>query len=105
VDGVERLRRWGDEQRGVPPAVGRVGAALEAVRTGTTTVALPLTAELLMPGGAVTGSVTSLLADIGLTTSVVSSLPDLRGVTTISMTVDHHAAPPVVVVEHELGWR
>lgn len=93
-DGVERLRRWGDEQRGVPPAVGRIGAELRSVLRDTTTVALPVRPELLMPDGAVTGSVTSLLADIGLSTSVVSSLPDLRGVTTISMTVDHHAPPP-----------
>lgn len=93
-DGIERLRRWRDEERGVPPAVGRVGARLVSVGQATTTVRLPLVPELLLPGGAVTGAVTALLADIGLTTSVIASLPDLRGVTTIAMTVDHHALPP-----------
>lgn len=91
---MERLRRWHDEQRGVPPAIGRVGLVLESVARGATTARLPLTAELLLPTGSPTGAVTSLLADMGLTTAVVSSLPDLRGVTTISMTVDHHALPP-----------
>ena len=94
ADGVERLRRWRDEARGVPPAVGRVGARLVSVAAGTTTLRLPLVPELLLPGATPTGAVTSLLADMGLTTSVIASLPDLRGVTTISMTVDHHAAPP-----------
>lgn len=94
-DGVERLRRWSDEARGVPPAVGRVGARLLSVSPGATTVRLPLVAELLLPDGSPTGAVTSLLADMGLTTSVISSLPDLRGVTTIAMTVDHHGLPPV----------
>ena len=93
-DGVERLRRWRDEDTGVPPAVGRLSARLIAVERGQTQVRLPLTAELLLPGGGSTGAVTSLLADIGLTTSVVASLPDLRGVTTISMTVDHLDLPP-----------
>ncbi|MCW2616701.1 MAG: hypothetical protein JWN08_3695 [Frankiales bacterium] len=93
-DGIERLRRWRDEDRGVPPAVGRVGARLVSVGRCTTTVRLPLVPELLLPDGVPTGAVTSLLADMGLTTSVISSLPDLRGVTTISMTVDHHALPP-----------
>lgn len=55
---------------------------------------LPLTDELLLPTGAPTGAVTSLLADMGLTTAVVSSLPDLQGVATIAMTVDHHMLPP-----------
>jgi len=94
ADGVERLRRWRDEARGVPPAVGRVGARLVSVAAGTTTLRLPLVPELLLPGATPTGAVTALLADMGLTTSVIASLPDLRGVTTISMTVDHHAAPP-----------
>lgn len=94
TDGVERLRRWHDERRGVPPAIGRVGLVLTSVARGSTTVRLPLSDELLLPSGAATGAVTSLLADMGLTTAVVSSLPDLRGVTTISMTVDHHALPP-----------
>lgn len=93
-DGIERLRRWRDEHRGVPPAVGRVGARLVSVGPATTTVRLPLVPELLLPDGAPTAAVTALLADIGLTTSVIASLPDLRGVTTISMTVDHHAPPP-----------
>ena len=94
TDGVERLRRWSQEQRGVPPAVGRLGALVRTVARGTTTVQLPLTGELLLPDGSTTAAVTARLADIGLTTSVVSSLPDLRGVTTISMSVDHHRAPP-----------
>lgn len=93
-DGVERLRRWREEDRGVPPAVGRVAARLTAVEPRATNVRLPLTAELLLPGGVATGAVTALLADMGLTTSVIASLPDLRGVTTISMTVDHHGLPP-----------
>jgi hypothetical protein len=37
--------------------------------------------------------VTSLLADFALTTSVIASLPDLRGVTTVGLTVDHLALP------------
>ncbi len=94
TDGVKRLRRWHDEQRGVPPAIGRVGLVVTSVLRRATTVRLPLTDELLLPSGSPTGAVTSLLADMGLTTAVVSSLPDLRGVTTISMTVDHHALPP-----------
>lgn len=93
-DGVERLRRWRDEDTGVPPAVGRVAARLVSVERGRTQVRLPLTLELLLPGGRSTGAVTALLADIGLTTSVVASLPDLRGVTTISMTVDHLGLMP-----------
>ena len=97
-DGVERLRRWHDEHRGIPPAIGRVGLVLESVARGATTARLPLTAELLLPTGEPTGAVTSLLADMGLTTAVVSSLPDLRGVTTISMTVDHHTRPPAAGV-------
>ncbi len=93
-DGVERLRRWRDEDTGVPPAVGRLSARLVSVEAGRTQVRLPLTPELLLPDGRSTGAVTALLADIGLTTSVVASLPDLRGVTTISMTVDHLSLPP-----------
>ena len=79
----------------MPPAVGRLGAQLTRVAHGATNVRLPLTPELLLPAGSPTGAVTSLLADIGLTTSVIASLPDLRGVTTIAMTVDHHGLPPV----------
>ena len=93
-DGLERLRRWRDEQRGVPPAVGRLGAELVSVAPRATRVCLPLAPELLLPGSRSTGAVTALLADIALTTSVIASLPDLRGVTTISMTVDHHGLPP-----------
>lgn len=78
----------------MPPAVGRLGAQLTRVAYGATNVRLPLTPELLLPAGSPTGAVTSLLADIGLTTSVIASLPDLRGVTTIAMTVDHHGLPP-----------
>jgi acyl-coenzyme A thioesterase PaaI-like protein len=93
-DGVERLRRWRDEDTGVPPAVGRLSAQLASVERSRTQVRLPLTPELLLPDGRSSGAVTALLADIGLTTSVVASLPDLRGVTTISMTVDHLGLPP-----------
>ena len=93
-DGLERLRRWREQDRGVPPAFGRVGARLERVERGSTTVRLPLDVELRLPGGAATAAVTCLAADFGLTTSVIASLPDLRGVTTISMTVDHLALPP-----------
>ena len=94
ADGLERLRRWRDEQRGVPPAFGRLGAHLETTSLCSTAVRLPLRDELRLPDGAPSGAVTSLLADFGLTTSVISSLPDLRGVTTVSMTVDHLALPP-----------
>lgn len=93
-DGVERLRRWTEEQRGLPPAFGRLRAGFDEVVPGRTRVRLPLHEELRMPSGAATSGVTALLADFGLTTSVISSLPDLRGVTTISMTVDHLALPP-----------
>jgi len=95
ADGLERLRRWRDEDRGVPPAVGRFDAQLASVERGVTHVRLPVTAELRRPGGEPTGAVSCLLADFGLTTSVVSTLPDLRGVTTISMTVDHLGPAPV----------
>ena len=93
-DGVERLRRWRDQDRGVPPAVGRLGVRLTAIAPAATGVRLPLTDELLLPDGTTTGAVTSLLADMGLTTAVVASLPDLRGVTTVAMTVEHHGLPP-----------
>ncbi len=92
-DGQERLRRWQTEGRGVPAAFSRLGARFDDVRAGSTTVRLPLTRELLLAGRP-TGAVTAMLADFGLTTSVVASLPDLRGVTTVSMTVDHLALPP-----------
>ena len=91
---MERLRRWREEDRGVPRAVGRLGAILTSVAPNTTAVRMALTPELLLPDGSSTGAVSSLVADIGLTTSVISSLPDLGGVTTISMTVDHLRVPP-----------
>ena len=93
-DGVERLRRWSEELRGVPPAFGRMRCSFDEVRAGSTTVRLPLQAELLLPGGGPTGAVTAMLADFGLASCVISSLPDLRGVATIALTVDHHALPP-----------
>ncbi|MCW2679713.1 MAG: hypothetical protein JWM62_1114 [Frankiales bacterium] len=93
-DGIERLRRWTDEQRGVPPAFGRMRCSLEHVGRGTTTVRLPLEPELLLPSGASSSAVTSMLADFGVASSVIASLPDLRGVATISFTVDHLALPP-----------
>lgn len=93
-NGVERLRRWRDEDRGVPPAVARLRATLAHVEPAKTLLRLPVHPELLLPGGAPTGAVTSLLADFGLTSSVIASLPDLRGVTTVSMTVDHLSPPP-----------
>ena len=92
-DGIERLRRWRDEDRGVPPAFGRLGARLEQTGPGRTVVRLPLVPELALPGGVPTAAVTSLLADFGLTTAVIASLPDLRGVQTVSMTVDHFDLP------------
>jgi len=79
----------------VPPAFGRLGARLEDTGPGTTAVRLPLTPELRLPDGRPSGAVTSLLADFALTTSVIASLPDLRGVTTVALTVDHLALPPV----------
>ena len=95
LSGLERLRRWREEDRGVPPAFGRLGARLEDVGPRTTAVRLPLTDELLLPDGRPSGAVTSLLADFALTTSVIASLPDLRGVTTVALTVEHLALPPV----------
>lgn len=92
-DGIERLRRWQDEQRGVPPAFGRLRARFDEVRPGRTSVRLPLHPELLLPDGSPTSALTALAADFGLTTCVIASLPDLRGVTTISMTVDHLTVP------------
>jgi uncharacterized protein (TIGR00369 family) len=93
ADGLERLRRWSEEHRGVPPAFDRLGASFDDVLVASTSVRLPLSPELLLPDGGTSGAVTALLADFGLTTSVISSLPDLRGVTTVSMTVDHLALP------------
>ena len=93
-DGVARLLRWRDEQRGVPPAVGRMRADFDVVEPGTTTVRLPLHPELLLPGGTTAAGVQSLVADIGLTTAVVASLPHALAVTTVSMTVDHLAPTP-----------
>ncbi len=93
-DGLVRLRRWREHDRGVPPAFGRLGAVLEDAGPATTSVRLPLTPELLLPDGRPTGAVTSLLADFALTTAVIASLPDLRGVTTVALTVEHLALPP-----------
>lgn len=93
-DGIERLRRWTEEHRGVPPAFGRMRCSLEHVGPATTTVRLPLEPELLLPSGAPSAAVTALLADFGLACSVIASLPDLRGVATVSMTVDHLRLPP-----------
>ena len=92
-DGIERLRRWRDEDRGVPPAFGRLGARLEETGPGRTVVRLPLSPELALPAGVPTAAVTSLLADFGLTTAVIASLPDLRGVQTVAMTVNHLQPP------------
>lgn len=94
ADGLERLRRWRDEHRGVPPAFGRLGAELLGTGPCRTVVRLPLSDELRLPDGVTTGAVTCLVADFGLTTSVIASLPDLRGVTTIAMTVDHLSVAP-----------
>lgn len=93
-DGLERLRRWTDERRGVPPAFGRMRASLDRVASGSTTVRLPLAPELLLPDGSASGAVTAMLTDFGLASSVISSLPDLRGVSTVSLTVDHLSLPP-----------
>lgn len=93
-DGVERLRRWTEEARGVPPAFGRLRASFDEVVPGATSARLPLAPELLLPDGTATSSVTALAADFGLTTAAISSLPDLRGVTTVAMTVDHLGLPP-----------
>ncbi len=78
----------------MPPAFGRLGARLEDTGPCTTAVHLPLTPELLLPDGRSSGAVTSLLADFALTTSVIASLPDLRGVTTVALTVEHLGLPP-----------
>lgn len=97
-DGVERLRRWTDEQRGVPPAFGRMRCSFDRVERGSTTVRMPLAAELLLPDGSPTSAVTAMLTDFALASSVISTLPDLRGVTTISFSVDCLALPPTT------GW-
>ena len=78
----------------MPPAFGRMHAGLDAVSPCATTVRLPLSPELLLPDGAPTAAVTALLADFGLASCVIASLPDLRGVSTVSMTVDSIALPP-----------
>lgn len=78
----------------MPPAFGRMRAHLDDVRLRSTTVRLPLEPELLLPDGRATGAVTAMLTDFGLASSVIASLPDLRGVTTISLTVDHLGLPP-----------
>lgn len=78
----------------MPPAFGRLGAELVELAPAASTVRLPLTPELLLPDGAPTAGSVALSADFGLTTAVVASLPDLRGVTTVSMVVDHLALPP-----------
>ena len=93
-DGIERLRRWTDEQRGVPPAFGRLRCSLLDVALGRTVVRLPLEPELLLPSGASSSGVTAMLGDFGLASCVIASLPDLRGVATVSFTVDHLALPP-----------
>ena len=93
-DGIERLRRWTDEQRGVPPAFGRMRCALVHVAPATTTVRLPLVPELLLPDGTATSAVAAMLADFALASCVIASLPDLRGVATVSLVVDHLGLPP-----------
>ena len=95
ADGLERLRRWRDEDRGVPPAFSRLGAELVERAPCRTAVRLPLSDELRGPDDTPTGAVTCLLADFGLTTSVIASLPDLSGVTTVALTVDHLEPAPV----------
>ena len=93
-DGVERLRRWTEEHRGVPPAFGRMRCSFDSVSPGEVAVRLPLADELRLPDGSATAAVTSMLADFGLAACVISTLPDLRGVTTVSLTVDHLTLPP-----------
>ena len=82
----------------MPPAFGRMRAQLDRVEHGTTVVRLPLEPELLLPDGRATGAVSAMLADFGLASCVISSLPDLRGVATISLTVDHLDLPPTAGV-------
>ena len=79
----------------MPPAFGRMRCSLDEVALGRTVVRLPLVPELLLPSGAPTSAATAMLADFGLASSVIASLPDLRGVATISATVDHLRLPPV----------
>lgn len=90
-DGVGRLLRWRDDRLGVPPTVARLGVALLDVVPGSTTVRLDLGPEVQPRGGRPGGAVAALLADVGLTTSVVATLPAPQTVTTIGMTVDHLA--------------
>ena len=78
----------------MPPLFGRVGASLDRVEVGEVVVRVPVAAELQLPGGAPTSALTALLADQALATSVIASLPDLRGVATVSITVDAIALPP-----------
>ena len=94
ADGLERLRRWREEDRGVPPAFGRLSATLDDAGPCRTVVRVPLSPELRMPDDTPSGAVVCLAADFGLTTSVIASLPDLSGVTTVAMTVDHLTAAP-----------
>lgn len=67
---------------------------LVSAELARTTVRMPLDRELLLPGGRPSAAVGPMLADVGLTTSVVASLPSGQAVTTISMTVDHLAPVP-----------
>jgi uncharacterized protein (TIGR00369 family) len=67
---------------------------LDEVAPARTSVRLPLVPELLLPDGSSTGAVTAMLADFGLASSVIASLPDLRGVATVAFAVDHLSLPP-----------
>ena len=91
--GVERLQRWQDEGA-MPPAVGRLGIAIERAEPNLTVTRMPVTAELLLPDGTASAALPAMVADVGMATSVVASLPEPRAVTTISMTIDHLAPPP-----------
>jgi acyl-coenzyme A thioesterase PaaI-like protein len=86
-DGPARLRAW-QHGRGIPAAVARLGVRMEQVGDRQTTVRLPLTGELQLPGGGASAAPVAMLADTGLTTAVVASLPDARAVTTVSMALD-----------------
>ena len=78
----------------MPPAVGRLGARLDRIGAGSTTVHLPMTGELLLTGGRPSAAGVAMVADVALTTAVVASLPGAEAVTTIAMTLDLLRPPP-----------
>ena len=93
LDGLEQLRRWRD-RIGLPPAVERLGIAVTDIGPEQTVTRMPLPPELLLPDGRPSAAPPAMLADFGLVTAIVGSLPRPGAAITISMTVDHLAPTP-----------